>query len=374
MPCSTPSFYTGVALLFQLVLGMLIALLLDSDRKGYGILRAMMTLPLVIPPAVTAMMFLLMLNGSFGVLSRGIIELGLLPPGFSILGNASTAMAGVLLAEIWQWTPFMVLIMLAGLRSLPKEPFEAAAIDGANAFQVFFKLTLPMMSKVIAIAVLIRGIDLFRIFDYVKVMTDSGPGTATETLTSYAGRIYFGNADFPYASTIALLTLDPRHHRLDALHEDLQGEALMELSRPWQILRDIVAVLVTGLFMFPILWWALTSIKPISAIFDKDRVVFFDFVPTWINYGVTMLGMSRSQLAIDQGIGMGVGGAEAYDSRQLDPRFDHRLGRLHGGDHGDRGARRLCAVAHGLPRPRDLSQLGSRASVSCRPSPSSFRW
>ena len=200
-------FYTGVALLFQLVLGMLIALLLDSDRKGYGILRAMMTLPLVIPPAVTAMMFLLMLNGSFGVLSRGIIELGLLPPGFSILGNASTAMAGVLVAEIWQWTPFMVLIMLAGLRSLPKEPFEAAAIDGANAFQVFFKLTLPMMSKVIAIAVLIRGIDLLRAFDYVKVMTDSGPGTATETLTSYAGRIYFGNADFPYASTIALLTL-----------------------------------------------------------------------------------------------------------------------------------------------------------------------
>ena len=199
--------YTSIALVCQLVLGMLIALLLDSDRKGYGILRAMMTLPLVIPPAVTAMMFLLMLNGSFGVLARGIIATGLLPPGFSILGTANTAMAGVLLAEIWQWTPFMVLIMLAGLRSLPKEPFEAAAIDGATSVQAFFKLTLPMMSKVIAIAVLIRGIDLFRAFDYVKVMTDSGPGTATETLTSYAGRIYFGNADFPYASTIALLTL-----------------------------------------------------------------------------------------------------------------------------------------------------------------------
>jgi multiple sugar transport system permease protein len=200
-------FYTGVALLFQLVLGMLIALLLDSDRKGYGVLRALMTLPLVIPPAVTGMMFLLMLNGSFGVLSRGLIALGIFPTGFSILGTANTAMAGVLTAEIWQWTPFMVLIMLAGLRSLPKEPFEAAAIDGATATQAFFKLTLPMMSKVIAIAVLIRGIDLFRAFDYVKVMTDSGPGTATETLTSYAGRIYFGNADFPYASTIALLTL-----------------------------------------------------------------------------------------------------------------------------------------------------------------------
>jgi multiple sugar transport system permease protein len=97
--------------------------------------------------------------------------------------------------------------MIAGLRALPKEPFEAAAIDGANAFQAFRRLTLPMLSKIIAIAVLIRGVDLFRIYDYVKVMTDSGPGTATETLTSYAGTIYFKNADFPYASTISLLTL-----------------------------------------------------------------------------------------------------------------------------------------------------------------------
>jgi len=198
--------YTGIALAIELVLGLLMALLLDTDRRGYGLLRALMTLPLVVPPAVTAMMFLLMLDGSFGVLSRSLYAAGLLSPQYPILANASTALAGVLLADVWQWTPFMVLIMLAGLRSLPKEPFEAAAIDGASASQAFFRLTLPMMSKVIAIAVLIRGIDLFRIFDYVKVMTDSGPGTATETLTSYAGRIYF-NGDFPYASTLSLITL-----------------------------------------------------------------------------------------------------------------------------------------------------------------------
>jgi multiple sugar transport system permease protein len=205
---SNTLIYTGVALFFQVMLGMGIALLLDSDRKGYGVMRAIMTLPMVIPPAVTAMMFLMMLNGSFGVIAQGIIGVGLLPENFSILGDSSTALAGVLLAEIWQWTPFMVLIMLAGLRSLPKEPFEAAAIDGASHVQAFFKLTLPMMSKVIGIAVLIRGVDLLRAFDYVKVMTDSGPGTATETLSSYAGRIYFGgNPDGPYAATIALITL-----------------------------------------------------------------------------------------------------------------------------------------------------------------------
>ncbi|CAN5409030.1 carbohydrate ABC transporter permease [soil metagenome] len=90
----------------------------------------------------------------------------------------------------------------------------------------------------------------------------------------------------------------------------------MELSRPWQFARDALAVFVTGLFMFPIFWWALTSIKPSSAVFDKDRIVWFDFVPTLINYAVTLLGRSRSQLAIDQGIGMGVAGTSAYDSRQ----------------------------------------------------------
>ncbi len=90
----------------------------------------------------------------------------------------------------------------------------------------------------------------------------------------------------------------------------------MELSRPWQIARDVLAAFVTAIFMFPIFWWALTSIKPISAVFDKDRVVFFDFVPTLINYAVTLFGRSRSQLAIDDGLGMGVAGAEAYDSRQ----------------------------------------------------------
>jgi multiple sugar transport system permease protein len=87
------------------------------------------------------------------------------------------------------------------------------------------------------------------------------------------------------------------------------------MSRPLQLLRDTVAVLVMAIFMFPIFWWALTSIKPISAVFDKDRVNFFDFTPTFINYGVTLFGQSRSQIAIDEGLGMGVAGADAYDSR-----------------------------------------------------------
>ncbi len=199
--------YTFVAIVLQLVLGMLIALLLDTDRKGFGVLRALMTLPLVVPPAVTGMMFLLMYDGSFGVISHALYDLGILSKDAPLLATGSTALLSVIIVDVWQWTPFMVLIMLAGLRALPKDPFEAASIDGATDVQAFFKLTLPMMSKIIALAVLIRGIDLFRVFDYVKVMTDSGPGTATETLTAYTGTVYFKSANFPYASTVAIFTL-----------------------------------------------------------------------------------------------------------------------------------------------------------------------
>lgn len=199
--------YALFALVLQLVLGMIIALILDTDKKGFGVMRALMTLPLVVPPAVTGMMFLLMYDSSFGVISNSLYALNLLSPSAPILGTHSTALWGVIVADVWQWTPFMVLIMLAGLRALPREPFEAASIDGASGVQAFFFLTLPMMSKIIALAILIRGIDLFRIFDYVKVMTDSGPGTATETLTAYAGTVYFKSANFPYASTVALATL-----------------------------------------------------------------------------------------------------------------------------------------------------------------------
>ncbi|WP_352128662.1 sugar ABC transporter permease [Mesorhizobium sp. dw_380] len=202
----TTLIYTFIALAVQLALGILIALLLDTDRKGYGILRALMTLPLVVPPAVTGMMFLLMQDGSFGVLSFYVYALNLISPAQPILTQPVTALLAILLADIWQWTPFMVLIILAGLRALPKEPFEAAAIDGANGIQTFLRLTLPMLRKVIAVAVLIRGVDLFRIYDYVYIITAGGPGTATETLSFYAGRIYF-TGDFPYAATLSLIVL-----------------------------------------------------------------------------------------------------------------------------------------------------------------------
>jgi len=199
--------YTGVCLAIELVLGMAIALLLDSDDRGFGLLRGILTLTLVIPPAIAGMMFLLMEDAQFGLIPFVLRAIGALEQTGTILSNPDLALPGVMLADIWQWTPFMVLIFVAGLRALPKEPFESAMIDGANSFQIFRRLTLPMMSKVIAIAVLIRGIDLFRMFDYVYVMTSGGPGTATYTLSLYAWEQTFSFIKWGYGAAISLLAL-----------------------------------------------------------------------------------------------------------------------------------------------------------------------
>ena len=199
--------YFVIALTLEIVLGMALALLLDAELPGFGALRAILSMTLVIPPAIAGMMFLLMQDSQFGVLSYFLGALGLLDKSTPILATSSLALMGVLIAEIWQWTPFMVLIFMAGLRSLPSEPYEAAMIDGASSFQMFRRLTLPMMSRVIAVAVLLRGIDLFRVFDYVFVMTSGGPGTSTYTLSLYAWQQTFSFLKWGYGATLSLTSL-----------------------------------------------------------------------------------------------------------------------------------------------------------------------
>lgn len=199
--------YFFVALVLEVALGLGIAMLLDAELPGFGILRAVLSMTLVIPPAIAGMMYMLMEDPQFGLLTWVLNSLGVLDKTTPILATSATALAGVLIAEVWQWTPFMVLIFLAGLRSLPSEPYEAAMIDGASSFQMFRRLTLPMMSRVLAVAVLLRGIDLFRVFDYVFVMTSGGPGTSTYTLSLYAWQQTFSFLKWGYGATLSLVSL-----------------------------------------------------------------------------------------------------------------------------------------------------------------------
>jgi multiple sugar transport system permease protein len=183
--------YMAVALVVELVLGMAIALVFDTKIHLKGLWQTLIILPMVTPPAVTGLMFRLLEHSDFGVISWILYGLGLMDRAEPFLGGTGKhAMAAVLLADFWQWTPFCILILLSGLKALPIEPMEAAEVDGASAWQKFWLVKLPLMRNIVAIVILFRVIDLYRLFDYIYIMTSGGPGTRTETLSFYAYRSY----------------------------------------------------------------------------------------------------------------------------------------------------------------------------------------
>ena len=139
-------------------------------------------LPMMTTPVVVGLIWRFMPTRPRGILNYLLNRVGLPTPNW--LGSLQTGFIAVMIADIWEWTPFMVLILLAALQTLPQEPFEAAAIDGASAWQAFLHITLPLLRPTIVVAVLIRAIDSFKTFDLVYVLTNGGPGTSTETLTA----------------------------------------------------------------------------------------------------------------------------------------------------------------------------------------------
>lgn len=199
--------YMFIALTVELVLGMLIALLFDSEIYLKGLWQTLIILPMVTPPAVAGLIFRLLEHSDFGVLSWILYGTGLLQRSEPLLGGTGKwALLAVLLADIWQWTPFCILIFLAGLKALPSEPLEAAEVDGANGWQKFWLVKLPLMRNVVAIVVLFRIIDLYRLFDYIYIMTMGGPGNRTETISFYAYRTY-SFVEWGHTAVIALIIL-----------------------------------------------------------------------------------------------------------------------------------------------------------------------
>lgn len=200
--------YAALALAAELLMGILIAVLFDTQRSRSGVLQAVVLLPMVVPPVIAGLMFQLMEHSEFGIISYVLYESGLLSPREPLIGGTGRyALLGVLLPDLWQWTPFVALLTLAGLRALPREPLEAAAVDGATWWQQLRYVTLPMLRPVIVLAILIRGIDLYRTFDYVYILTSGGPGTKTELLSYYTWLQTFRYIKWGYGSTLGLLTM-----------------------------------------------------------------------------------------------------------------------------------------------------------------------
>lgn len=202
---------TGNSLIFMLgavplefLAGLGIALLLSGRLAGARVLRTLILLPLFITPVVAGMMWRLILHPDLGVLNYYLGLAGLGRPLW--LGTPGLAMASVVLLDAWRTIPFMFLVIHAGMQALPREPYEAAAVDGATAFQAFWYVTLPLLRYIMLLAVLIRLMDAFREFDTIFVLTGGGPGTATETIQLLNYRV-FGLGHMGLANALSVLTL-----------------------------------------------------------------------------------------------------------------------------------------------------------------------
>ena len=186
-----------------LVIGLALAIMLNRTFFGQRLVQTVLLVPLMVAPVVAAIMMRWMFNDQFGIVNAVLEGLGF--EGQPWLVQTWSAFGIILITDIWLWTPWFTLLLLAGLQSLPKEPFEAAAIDGTTAWRVFTHLTLPMLRPVIVVCVVIRAIDAFRTFDIVWTLTGGGPGRSTELFSLYAYVHAFLNLDLGRGSAAAII-------------------------------------------------------------------------------------------------------------------------------------------------------------------------
>ncbi|HSV31111.1 MAG TPA: sugar ABC transporter permease [Atribacteraceae bacterium] len=189
-------------LLIQLVFGYIIASLLNKLKRG-SVFLPFFLIPMVVTPVVVGLTWRLMYDYTLGIVNYLIGFLSI--PSQPWLGAGRLALFSVVLADVWQWTPLFALILYSGMRSLPVEPYEASAIDGASPLQVFINISIPLLKPVILVALLLRTIDGFKWFDTIFIMTEGGPGIATETVSLYAHLIAFNFFDMGRGSAIAIL-------------------------------------------------------------------------------------------------------------------------------------------------------------------------
>jgi len=197
--------FTFFSLACELLLGLALALCLNIYFRGRSSVRAAVLIPWALPPAVMAMGWRWIFNDVYGVASDLLFRLGLTSSRVAWLGSPGLAMFSLVVADVWKTTPFVAIILLAGLQSIPRSLYEAAAIDGAGRIRQFFMITLPLLRPYILLAVLFRGIQAFGVFDLVKVLTDGNPGGATETISLYIYDQNFRYINPGYAAALTII-------------------------------------------------------------------------------------------------------------------------------------------------------------------------
>ena len=194
-----------LAISIELILGMGLALLLNQDIKARGFLRAMILIPMMCTNVVIGLMWRLLLNYQYGLVNYYLGQIGILPVEW--LSSPKVAMASVVMVDVWNTTSFVALMLLAGLQSLPDEPYEAAKIDGASGLQTFTYLTLPFLRPIILVVLLWRFIDTFRIFDVIYLLTAGGPARVTETISIYVYRYGFQSFNLGVAAAASFIMM-----------------------------------------------------------------------------------------------------------------------------------------------------------------------
>jgi multiple sugar transport system permease protein len=197
------AYYTVLSVVAPLILGTIAALVFDSKMPMRGLLRGIFVMPMMATPVAIALVWTMMFHPQLGVLNY-LLSLVHIPPQAWIF-DQTTVIPSLVVVETWQWTPLIMLIVLGGLASMPREPFESAEIDGANGWQKFRYITLPMILPFMMIAVIIRSIDALKSFDIIYAMTQGGPGTASETINLYLYNVAFSYYDIGYGSAIAVV-------------------------------------------------------------------------------------------------------------------------------------------------------------------------
>lgn len=196
--------FTVVSVFFEFILGLCLALIMNQSIRGIGAIRTMGLIPWAIPTAVSAMMWKYMYDGDFGVIAHIFNKLGFIDTQAAMLMTPDGAMASAIIADIWKTTPYMALLLLAGLQVIDSGLYEAASIDGSGKVGTFFRITLPLMKPSIMVALLFRTLDSFRVFDLLTILTGGGPGNGTETLSIYSNKLIFSQSNYGYGSAVVI--------------------------------------------------------------------------------------------------------------------------------------------------------------------------
>ena len=197
--------WTLVNIVIQLALAMGVALLLNEKLKGRGVFRTMALLPWAIPAAISALTFSALYDTKIGVFNAILIRLGILKEGYSFLGNVTSAMPAVIVANVWKSTPFLMIFILAALQGVSYDMYESGAIDGAGKLKRFLYITLPNIKEPMAVAVILNLISIFNNFNAIWLLTKGGPLDSTEIMYTYAYRQAFVDHKFGYAAATSVV-------------------------------------------------------------------------------------------------------------------------------------------------------------------------